>query len=252
MIRSPLKRHGGKSYLLKWILENTPPYAQMFEPFCGSAIVSLNCTGVRVVNDADPGIVAVLVALKDGSLRPALQHVECCEQTFLKAQREMNTAVDYCIVNRMSRGGMGKDFSQSTRLRGGVVEHVNCWETMIDQLPEAEAAMQEVAVLYCDGIGLLRQPWKAGTHAYCDPPYVKDTRTAKKAYGTYDWSDQQHMSFLDAALAWPGTMMISGYANPLYDTMLEGWTRKTREIANHSGQGATKQRRTEVLWMNYV
>ena len=41
--------------------------------------------------------------------------------------------------------------------------------------------------------------------------------------------------------------MISGYENDLYDSILEGWHKETKDTLAESSN-----RRTEVLWMNYL
>ena len=45
--------------------------------------------------------------------------------------------------------------------------------------------------------------------------------------------------------------MLSGYPNDLYDGTLAGWSRHTRDIANHASGARTKGRETEVLWCNF-
>jgi DNA adenine methylase len=62
-------------------------------------------------------------------------------------------------------------------------------------------------------------------------------------------TDDDHAELLDVLTRCRGTVVLSGYANALYDRRLAGWQRIERDIANHAGQGAHKQRRTEVLWI---
>jgi DNA adenine methylase len=45
-------------------------------------------------------------------------------------------------------------------------------------------------------------------------------------------------------------IVLSGYRSALYDRALSGWERHETELPNHSGQGRSKQRRVEVLWLN--
>ena len=42
--------------------------------------------------------------------------------------------------------------------------------------------------------------------------------------------------------------MLSGYDSPLYDRLYADWDRV--EIPTTTGQGGTRQDRTEVLWSN--
>jgi DNA adenine methylase len=48
-----------------------------------------------------------------------------------------------------------------------------------------------------------------------------------------------------------GKVMLSGYPSKLYDDALKSWTPHARSVANHAAGGATKRRRTEVLWCNF-
>jgi hypothetical protein len=48
-----------------------------------------------------------------------------------------------------------------------------------------------------------------------------------------------------------GKVMLSGYANDLYDTMLSGWARHTFEMANHASGSRRKRKMTDVLWCNF-
>jgi DNA adenine methylase len=84
---------------------------------------------------------------------------------------------------------------------------------------------------------------------YCDPPYLHATRTHRKAYNR-EMSDKDHERLLAALLGCKGRVFISGYDSPLYRRMLVGWKLHTFSMANHAGQGKTKQRRIECLWEN--
>ena len=44
---------------------------------------------------------------------------------------------------------------------------------------------------------------------------------------------------------------ISGYRNVEYDRWLKDWRRFDFEMPNNSGQGKSKQRRTESFWINW-
>lgn len=89
------------------------------------------------------------------------------------------------------------------------------------------------------------------TMIYLDPPYVQETRSAKRRGGSafhayaYEMTDADHVALLDRALQAQAMIVISGYASPLYDGALRGWDRRT--IETHA-DGALD--RTEVLWIN--
>jgi DNA adenine methylase len=58
-----------------------------------------------------------------------------------------------------------------------------------------------------------------------------------------------HAELLEVLDICRGTVVLSGYASPLYDARLAGWQRVAFDLPNHSGQGRRKERRTEVLWI---
>ena len=86
---------------------------------------------------------------------------------------------------------------------------------------------------------------------YADPPYMRKTRSAKKAYGPYEMTTLQHFWLVSALRAHSGPAAISGYRCDEYDRWLRGWRRFDFEMPNNSGQTRRKQRRTESLWLNW-
>lgn len=78
---------------------------------------------------------------------------------------------------------------------------------------------------------------------YADPPYVMSTRSSKMY--AYEMSNQDHIELLEVLLDHPGPVLISGYANDLYDSALVGWARQTKSAVAELGQV-----REEVLWIN--
>ena len=80
---------------------------------------------------------------------------------------------------------------------------------------------------------------------YADPPYLPETR--KGYLYKHEMSLEQHKELLQVLSAHPGKVLLSGYDNELYDSLLPEW---------HKVQKATQAecglRRTETLWMNYI
>lgn len=61
-------------------------------------------------------------------------------------------------------------------------------------------------------------------------------------------SEDEHCHLLAQLSRCSAGVVLSGYANDLYETALAGWDRV--EMATSTGQGGTRQERTEVLWAN--
>ena len=64
-------------------------------------------------------------------------------------------------------------------------------------------------------------------------------------------SDDDHRELLAVLLRVRGKVILSGYANDLYNRTLAGWPWREVSQPNHAGGGKKKRRMTEVLWWNF-
>jgi DNA adenine methylase len=157
------------------------------------------------------------------------------------------------VLARQSRQGLRKCFATPSpgRNRGGMDERSSAWLSAVEGLPEVHARLCGVVVEERNALALIHQEDGPGTLFYCDPPYFHPTRTARKAYGPFEMTEAQHRELLAVLLWVKGKVMLSGYANDLYDEALAGWTRDTFDVANHASGSRTKRKMTEVLWCNF-
>jgi DNA adenine methylase len=88
------------------------------------------------------------------------------------------------------------------------------------------------------------------TLCYADPPYPHEARTATDNY-EHEMSRQDHVELLNLLRSIEGKVMLSGYGNELYDTVLSDWHRVERPTKVQTGSAEKKSDRIEVLWMNY-
>jgi DNA adenine methylase len=259
-LRPLVKWHGGKNYLARRFVALFPRHDTYVEPFAGSLAVMLAKPRgrVEVAADINPGLVnlyRVLVA-DTGGFRAFVRRLAYDREAFDRAagwvdQRDdrMLWAAGFLVRTRFSRGGLGKTFAWSERLRGGQPGDLNAWQGLVESLDAIADRLASVVFLERDGLGVIRELDSPGTLFYCDPPYLHATRTAKGAYA-HEMTDGQHAALLDVLLACRGMVFLSGYHNPLYDARLAGWTLHEFERPNDAGQGRTKQRRIECLWSN--
>lgn len=264
-LRPPVKTHGGKHYLKHFIIENFPEnYENMtyVEPMCAGASVFLNKNRSKqeVINDIDSGIVSVFKALRDepDEFIERLSTIKYNEKSFDAALEKtsfadyLDRAVNEYALRRMSRGGMKKAFAWSDRLRGGQPGDVNAWETMLEELPKISERVQGTIML-CRNVFEILKTWdEDDTFFYLDPPYLHTTRS-EGATDVYEneMSLDDHLNLIHVVKSIRGKVLISGYASPIYSRGLKGWRYKKKNVPNHSGQGKTKERRLEYLWMNY-
>ncbi len=281
-VRGPLKIHGGKYYLARRLISLAPrDITAYYEPFMGGGSVNFNLddfSGPRYLSDTDHHKINLMRAIRDRhvELLDRLKLVQYSAGYFEGAKSRIATfwdhveesavsndhsycnigmAADFLISNRMSRGGLGEDFAWSDRLRGGRPGDLNAWHTMLAEIPNLHDLLHGT-YLHVQSFTKIDKgkPLHPFAWVYFDPTYFPSTRKAKKAYGKHEMTPDQHKQLADIALALPCRVMVSGYDCPEYRGWYDanGWRRVEFDIANHSSQAKTKERRTEIVWMNYA
>lgn len=257
MIRPLLKYHGGKFYLKDWIISHFPKdYEKMIyvEPFIGGGSVLLNKkpSTKEFAFDLDEDLINLFVVVQTNHkyLQGMLGMVNYSEKTFKDMIKLKTHPIRTYIINRMSRGGLGKSFAWSNRNRGGQPGDVNAWQTSILNLENIAKRIKCVDFNTWDFRTVLNYFNQPNVFLYLDPPYLPLTRTAKKCY-KHEMTEQDHRDMLNIIADHKAKILLSGYWSSMYKAHLYGWNYDKKEIVNHSGQGKTKQNRVEVLWKNY-
>lgn len=140
-------------------------------------------------------------------------------------------------------------------------EQVSGWLSGVEGLPDVRNRLIRVLIENMDVIDLFRREQKAWQKMpgsplkflyYYDPPYMHETRAVKKLYN-HEWTVQKHEEFLGECTVHEGDaqIMISGYATPLYDSVLSDWNRETFKLPNNMGGQSTKREMTEVIYYNF-
>ena len=266
-MRGPLKTHGGKHYLAQKIISLMPAHTHFVEPFAGGLAVLLakDCEGIsEVVNDLDGNLTNFWQVLQDENsfirFQRCVQAMPFSEVAWRKAQQDLVAAKDsveraalFFVLCRQSMSGRCKEFSPLTRnrTRGGMNEQVSSRLNAIEGLSQVHARLKRVVILNKPALEVLRSQDGPASLMYLDPPYVPDTRSAKKAFGLYEMTVEEHEELLDAITGLQGMVMISGYASELYDSRLKAWNRREFELPNNASNGKQKRRMTEVIWCNF-
>jgi DNA adenine methylase len=261
-LRPLVKWHGGKTYLARRIISLFPPHEVYVEPFAGGLSVLLNKRPAReeVASDLNRGLIETYRAVQEhaGAMWERLGWLTYNGATFEDAKRRdegdfdsdpVDRASNFVVRNRFSRGGLGKDFAWSDRLRGGQPGDVNAWETIVKDFPEVARRLKSVRFYNLPAVDVITSWESPETLVYADPPYVHETRTTRKAYD-HEMTRDDHERLLVVLKETPSMVFLSGYRNDLYDTALAGWKRHEFDMPNHSGQGKSKQRRVECVWTN--
>ena len=283
-MKSPIKWHGGKSYLAKHIVNLMPPHVTFVEPYFGAGSVLFardpkknwaatngeslpahlrGCN--EIVNDIHGHLVNFWrVLAKEESFSKFCRVIEatpCCEAIFDSANSRLarptegsestpsvDDAVAFFICCRQSRAAKFEEFTTiaRSRTRRGVNELPSAWWAAIEGLPKVHERLRGVVILNRDASEVIRTQDGPGTLFYIDPPYLHETRVAKSVY-VHEMNEDQHRELLTSLLEIQGKVLLSGYPSELYDEFARkgNWNRKDFAIANHASGSKIKRMITE-------
>jgi DNA adenine methylase len=102
-----------------------------------------------------------------------------------------------------------------------------------------------LGVISGDGLEYLkRRKFEGDELVYCDPPYLRATRSSGRLY-RHEFDESQHLQLLRCIRRIPARVMISGYWSQMYASALKGWTAVNFNVTTRG------RRATEWLWFNY-
>ena len=291
VLTQPIKWHGGKYYLLKWIVGLMPPHLHYVEPFFGGGGILLardldrdwmapnianapkqklpaalqGCS--EVANDLHGELInfwRVLQTPEDfAAFRQRIELTPFSEAEFddaLASTRQdepasnVDRAIRFFILARQSRQGLMKDFAtlSRNRTRSRINEQVSAWLNVIEGLPDVHQRLKKVVILNQSACDVIRKQDGENTLFYCDPPYVHESRSTTGEYA-FEMTEDQHRELLDVLAGIAGRFMLSGYPSELYSQWEQrhGWKRHEFLIDNKAAAGKVKETKTECLWCNF-
>jgi len=291
VLTQPIKWHGGKYYLRKWIVGLMPPHLHYVEPFFGGGGILLardpdrdwmapsdesapkkklpaalqGCS--EVANDLHGELINFWRVLQNAeefdAFRQRIELTPFSEEEFNEAFEStsqeqpastVERAVRFFILARQSRQGLMKDFAtlSRNRTRSRINEQVSAWLNVIEGLPDVHQRLKNVVILNQSACDVIRKQDGENTLFYCDPPYVHETRSTTGEYA-YEMTVEQHRELLDVLAGISGRFMLSGYPSELYSKWEQshGWKRHDFLIDNKAAAGKVKETKTECLWCNY-
>jgi DNA adenine methylase len=257
--------YGGKFSHLNWLLPLLPACHHYCEPFAGSAAVLLNRepSPVETYNDIDGEVANFFRVLRDNkeALTEKIGLTAFSREEFYYSVTKNPARVDdeierarlFYVRARQARTGLAQTASlgrwancKSTS-RAGMSGVVSRWLGAIEDLPHIAMRLLRVQIENRPATEIVRLYDSPTTLFYCDPPYVHDSRTDKKAYG-YEMSDAEHKELAYTLKHCKGKVALSGYRCELMDTIYKNWRRiDAPEKMCHSA----KKKRVECLWVNF-
>ena len=286
-LTQPLKWHGGKYYLRKWIVELMPPHLHYVEPFFGGGGILLARDPQRdwlatrgekltaalqgsseVVNDLHGELINFWRVLQDPAhfdkFRQRMEMTPFSEAEFDRALElshnqdpsatAVERAIQFFILARQSRQGLMRDFAtlSRNRTRSRINEQASAWLNVVEGLPAVHQRLKGVVILNQNATDVIRKQDGLKTLFYCDPPYVHETRATTGEYA-FEMNEAEHVQLLETLSSIQGKFMLSGYPSDLYTKWEQknNWTRHEFEIDNKAASGKVKEKKTECLWCNF-
>lgn len=276
---APVRWFGGKGILAKKILTLLPAGKIYVEPFCGAASMYWNQNNpppVVVLNDIDGELINLFRCLQSAEIFPDLLHKVLWTPYSLDAFREaLKMPKDASPLDRAwaffvrqnqgfagiatSEGAWGRTFVSSR----GMAETANSWRGRMKLLNWWHDRLTSVQIDSRDAQEVIAYWDSPDTIFYLDPPYALDTRVegSRDIYAE-EPDDNFHAKLVELLLKIQGKAMLSGYATPIYDPLVEaGWERvdiktvcyvagRTRG-SGIQGKGSASDRvpRIETLWI---
>lgn len=250
---------GGKFRMAQQIIEHFPPHRVYVECFGGAGSVLLNKEPAEceIYNDLNSDLVNIFEVLRNnpselirGLKRTAYSEDELrlsLEKVDDKIEMARRTLVRAHMVFHPTQ--LFGDYVNFRVYRGEHKNAATTFNNFVRGLPYFIRRVKNISISNTTAVKIMERMDGPDTLHYVDPPYVGDTR---KSSGTYEFemlSNNLHQDLLTCLLNLRGVVVLSGYANELYDTVLGDWRRVVIPVRvfNTSGGISTAE---EVLWIN--
>lgn len=252
-MKSVLKYPGAKNRLAPWICEYIPKHDVYLEPFGGSLAVLFNKqrSHIETVNDLHGEVVNFFRVLRDDpdELKRLIELTPYSRAEYDLAYQESDVDVErarrFCV--RCWQGFGCANLYHNGFKSGQQTNSPNpakAWAEYPDVITQASKRLKGVQIENLPAIELIKRYNTSDVFIYADPPYLHSTR--KKYLYKYEMNDANHEELLNVLVRHPGKVLLSGYDNDMYNSMLQGW-RKVQKATRAEGGRA----RIETLWMNY-
>ena len=258
---------GGKFYQLNWLKRLLPECHHFIEPYCGSAIVTLNRepSKLETINDTNGEIINFFRVLRDygDKLIEKLENTAFSRQEYVDALELVDAPIErarrFYVLARQSFGGKigGKLAEGSWGYTVEALTHGSIpttrWINPVGRLNLIRDRLRPVQIENRPALDVIKRFDRESTLFYCDPPYVQTTHNVD-SYGNNDMTNEDHQQLAEVLHNCKAKVAISGHCCDLYDELYHDWDCHEKD-GNYKRidnlQGQPKKRRSELLWTNY-
>lgn len=249
-----LRYPGSKWSLAGPIVAQFKPHFHYVEPFFGSGAVffTKDPSPHEVLNDLNGAVVNLFRVLRDQTddLLWALETTPWSRDEYDASDEDVpgnpveNARRFVVRCWQAHASDLAKKTGWKNRgvhQRAGGMSHR--WQKVPDQLRTLAWRLSDAEIENRDALEVIGRHAATDCLIYADPPYPHGVRT-QHMYNN-EMSDEDHVLLLKTLLAHPGPVVLSGYANDLYDDVLRKWGRITMKPPKVEKAAV----RTEVLWV---
>lgn len=243
---------GSKWSLAEWIISHMPDHTTYLEPFFGSGAVFFNKkqSALETINDIDGNVVNLFRMVRDRAdeLSRATYFTPYSREEYLSCQKQCDDELEKARRFLVSCW-------QSIRVKTGSISGWKCrgtpddsyrikqWNDLPDKFALVAERLKDVQIENRPAVEVIKRYKRQDVLIYADPTYMADTRNG--SIYKNEMTDEDHEELLSVLVDHPGPVLLSGYDNPLYKSLLIEWQREEKLQVIESGQ-----HRTEVLWVN--
>jgi DNA adenine methylase len=255
------------------LLQLMPPHRVYVEVFGGSGVFLLNkphADGeLEVYNDLWGDLVNFFRQLRDNTcdLVQALERTMFSREEYVSARDDLHRYHNYGVQvptkedqdQQLERARcfftLARQSFAATAGSGGwriskKIDPTKSWVNSIEHLPYFAERLRRVVIECQDWKDIIRQYDGLDTFFYCDPPYTMNERSGGTAYH-HEMERGDHIILCDLLKRCKAKVVLSGYANPLYDSLLSEWDRHKLNVRTSAANSKTQwdDRREEVIWV---
>lgn len=234
-LRSPIRCRGSKNRVACRISRLMTNHDTYVEAFSGGLSVLLNKKPANrelaIDTNADIMDFYRVLTKNTSAFMDELSKIQYRKEDFLfyknmRPNGSLQRSVRFFVLNQMSYRGLGNNFSWSNRERGGQPASVNCWKTLVNDLPLIALRLKDVRFIQDSALDVIPRVDSSKTLIYCDPPDMRDY---------LEFTPNEHKSLLKTLLGCRSTVLISGRSVPLYESMLAGKTSMHFKTSSRNG-----------------
>lgn len=256
-MKTVLKYPGAKNRIADWICHFIPKHDVYLEPFFGGGSVFFNKpwkAHIETINDLNDDVFNFFKILRD---RPddLIRAIDLTAYSRAEYDNSWSDSEGIDDVEKARRFaikcymsiGAGNRYKNGFRTGQQKVSPnpAKSWSGFPDVLQVASERLKGVQIENIDAFELIKRFDTKDVFIYLDPPYLLSTKKGNMYH--HEMTDDQHLKLLKMIVDHPAKIMISGYGNPMYNSILKDWHKESKNTLAESSQ-----KRTEVLWMNYL